>query len=234
MTSRHSTDRTQPVIHVHIDMARELLTITRDDEVQAIAAWPMDVIERASAVASVSFDFGGRHVVFKTRHGDRIVVELPNGDHLEPVGNRPVIYLDQNHSSAISKARYEPERLPEDERAAAEKLYVLARDQAVIVPLSAGHVAETCQWADRERRYHLAVTILELSRGWQMRDVLHLRRGELQRALALWRGLPPPLSPAPVTLEPGAVFGGRPTVVSPRSNSPLTYRLWQLRSTRCR
>jgi hypothetical protein len=45
-------------------------------------------------------------------------------------------------------------------------------------------MAETSKWTDSERRYRLALTVVELSRGWQMRYPLDFRRHELQKSLA--------------------------------------------------
>ena len=49
--------------------------------------------------------------------------------------------------------------------------------------------------------------MLELSNGWQLRDVLLLRRAELQQALATSLGQPAPARVPGVTLEPGAIVG---------------------------
>ena len=56
-----------------------------------------------------------------------------------------------------------------------------------MLPVSAGNLVETTP-LHGERRTVLAATILELSRGWQMRNPLHVRLEEILRAV---QGQPP-------------------------------------------
>ncbi len=70
-------------------------------------------------------------------------------------------------------------------------------------------MSETCKQVDFEERYRRALTLAQLSAGWQLRDPLDLRRSELRQALTNRyheRRLTPP---AAVTLEPNAVHASR-------------------------
>jgi hypothetical protein len=70
--------------------------------------------------------------------------------------------------------------------------------------MSLGHMGETAKWNDRERRYRLALTVTELSRGWQMRYPLDIRQYELRQSFAT-RIKHGPLLPLDMfTLEPCA------------------------------
>jgi hypothetical protein len=48
--------------------------------------------------------------------------------------------------------------------------------------MSSGHFYETTKWANDKARYALSLAILQLSRGWQMRDAFQVRRDELSDA----------------------------------------------------
>ncbi|HEV2069586.1 MAG TPA: hypothetical protein VGR26_07330 [Acidimicrobiales bacterium] len=182
-----------------------LTRITEGGRELATMPWADSPFEPSSSLVNVIFEFPVRSLTFETRQGDRIETELPDRNDLAPLQGRPVIYLDQNHWSAMAKAIHEPERLPQEERSAAEELIELARQRRVIMPLSMGHVGETGQWRNSDRRYRLALTMLDLSKGWQLCDVDALRRAELQRSLAVALRCSLPPAPAPVTLQPGAM-----------------------------
>lgn len=199
---------TETTLQIEIDLDAAVMRISRDGHEIAAMPWPLDCGEAGSAVVRMNYEFGGRTVVFTTRPGDRIEAELPDQNDLAPILDRPVVYLDQNHWSVIAKALHEPESVRDErERLAAERVAELAQQRKVILPLSLGHVGETGQWRDDSRRYRLALTMLELSNGWQLRDVLLLRRAELQQALATSLGQMAPAPVRGVTLEPGAIVG---------------------------
>lgn len=192
---------------VEIDLEAALVTVSRDGVSVGTMPWPVDSGEAGSAVVRMNYTFGGRAVTFTTRLGDSITAEFPDQSDFAPVHQRPIIYLDQNHWSALAKALHEPAAVHEPVRVAAERLASLARNRTVILPLSLGHMGETGQWGNNPRRYRLALAMLELSAGWQLRDVLLLRRAELKRALASDLGHPMTDEVPAVTLEPGAIIG---------------------------
>lgn len=170
----------------------------------------------------------------RTVHNDDVYVELPAPDHRAPVSDRPTIYLDQNHWSTITLAVHYPERITNAaEFDAAARVIGLANAGEVILPMSAGHMSETCKQRDPTERYKRALTIAQLSRGWQLRDPLHLRHLELQSALAARYKRPQIAPPAAITLEPDALYSARDSELPPVGDDfpPLAQEL--LHAVRC-
>jgi hypothetical protein len=82
----------------------------------------------------------------------------------------------------------------------------LARERAIVLPLSAAHAFESARKDARQRR-ELATTMLQLSRGWQMRSPLKVRREELLCNVADFRAGATEFQQRPVfTLDPDALF----------------------------
>jgi hypothetical protein len=116
----------------------------------------------------------------------------------------PIVYLDQNHWVMLACQQWSPQKVTAH-REGYERLTELARDRAITLPLSSAHAFETARKDGRQRR-DLATTMLQLSRGWQMRSPLKVRREELVCAVAGLR-TDAPLRPRPVfTLDPDALF----------------------------
>ena len=147
--------------------------------------------------------------LFTTTRNENIAIELPSVSDSAPLRNRSVVYLDQKDWSSLAKLRHEPKSVsPPAERDAAKEIIELAKRNKIILPMSAGHLSETCKWTNDRRRYNLALTILQFSRGWQMCDPLTVRRSELRGSLLTSRNADP--SPLPVfTLAPDALHAGR-------------------------
>jgi hypothetical protein len=140
---------------------------------------PISLIVKSTHVPNASI------LSLETDRGDTIVAELPTLEDPAPRSNRPVVYLDQNHWSLLANALYQPTKAGSAiERDAAEQLISLARERMIILPMSFGHMGETARWTNTERRYRLALTVTELSRGWQMRYPLDIRGFELRQSLA--------------------------------------------------
>jgi hypothetical protein len=95
---------------------------------------------------------------------------------------RPVLYMDQNKWSLLSKWEHGTAHLSEDEDEAAKTLVEFAADRKILIPVSAGHFAETGPLYG-QKRIDLASTILTHSRGWQVRNPIHVRADELRLAL---------------------------------------------------
>lgn len=163
---------------------------------------------------------------FTTTRNDEFLVELPPLDDPAPLGQRSTIYLDQNHWSTLTAAVHEPERVGNaNELEAALRLIALADAREIILPMSAAHVSKTCKQVDLEKRYRRAHTISRLSSGWQLRDPLHVRLMELQNALANRYHQHAPVNLPVVTLDPEAIFAGRPPeVVSVDPDLPIQVR----------
>jgi len=112
-----------------------------------------------------------RNVFFKTTRGDGFSSTFGSRFNSSPVHDRPVVYLDQNQWSTLSKSVNAPWRVrSDDELQAAWRLIGMASTGKVILPLSAAHLGETGSWGNDDGRYELAVTIMSCSGGWQMRD----------------------------------------------------------------
>jgi len=158
-----------------------------------------------------------------TDTGDQIEYEIPgHGErNASGTGGRPTVYLDQNHWSAVSDALHGGGRpgQPED-REAALRLADLAGRQRVVLPASGGHMFETGKRFDAERRYRLGLTIAKLSRGWQMRDPVQVRRDEIHDMFRQRDGDGTGLRTTPVfTLNPDVMFGGWRNPPAPQPSS---------------
>ncbi|WP_298866112.1 hypothetical protein [uncultured Microbacterium sp.] len=147
-----------------------------------------------------------RRLIFKFRDEYGFECELGTVKDPSPVRGRPVVYLDQNQWSTLSKSLFAPERVSDTERIAAVRLLKMAEAGDIILPLSSAHLSETGAWSNDAGRSELARTILAGSRGWQMRDVLEVRAEEFRHCLATLTGIDV-APPAPVmTLEPYAAL----------------------------
>ena len=98
-----------------------------------------------------------------------------------------MVYLDQNQWGALSRWEHDEGGLRAADAAAAAQLAAAVAAKQVVLPASAGHYVETGPLYG-ERRVRRASTLLVHSRGWQMRNPLHVRVDELRLGL---RGQPP-------------------------------------------
>lgn len=106
----------------------------------------------------------------------------PGASIAEVRRGRPVLYLDQNHWSTIAAVRHGHRQVREGERDAALRLTATVEAEALLLPVSAGHLIETTA-LHGEPRVALAETVLALGRGSQMRNPLHVRVEEIVRAV---------------------------------------------------
>nr|WP_201468913.1 hypothetical protein [Microbacterium hydrocarbonoxydans] len=147
-----------------------------------------------------------RRLIFKFRDDYGFECEFGTVKDPSPIRGRPVVYLDQNQWSTLSKSLFAPHRISDAERLAAVRLLTMAEAGEIILPLSSAHLSETGAWSNDAGRSELARTILAGSRGWQMRDVLEVRAEEFRHCLAALAGIDV-APPAPVmTLEPYAAL----------------------------
>jgi hypothetical protein len=193
-----------------------------------------DAFGPASAIASSTFLPQSSQLNLRTTRGHDIVVDLPKPADLAPLPGRPTIYLDQNHWSTLTNTIHQPDRVKDEhERNAAVRLIELAKAREVILPMSAAHLSETAKQVDGEQRYRRALTIAQLSSGWQLRDPLDLRRFELRQALTVRYRRRCLIPPAAVTLEPGAVHAGRDSTL-PDADAELPPQAhWTVHAIRC-
>lgn len=165
------------------------------------AGWP----DLESTLDQVIVSFRPAAIILRSRATDFIYPEMPRPGFMAPVGSRPIVYLDQNHWSTLSKARFDPARVSTSELAAAQRVLKLAESSRIILPLSSGHLSETGAWGDDESRYRLGITMLQMSHGWQLRDPTDVRRHEFIGALRSAAGLAPLDAGEVVTLEPWSI-----------------------------
>jgi hypothetical protein len=116
----------------------------------------------------------------------------------------------------LARQLWAPEKVLERERSAAVELIEMARARQVILPISSANLTEMTP-ADGGFRRNLGLTMLELSRGWQMRNPVHVRGDELR---ALFGGLSP-VAAEVFTLAPGVLFVGNSPLVSPAVREPI-------------
>lgn len=138
---------------------------TYDDRVATFPLLPSPFDPNSCIVRFTHYPNAHR-VVGETELGETIDAELPTLSNPAPREGRPVIYLDQKDWSLLTNVLYEPDRIRSTvERNAAERLITLVREQKVILPMALAHMGETSKWTNAARRYRLALTILDLSRG---------------------------------------------------------------------
>jgi hypothetical protein len=193
-----------------------------------------DAFGPTSAIASSTFLPQSSQLNLRTTRGHDIVVDLPKPEDLAPLRGRPTIYLDQNHWSTLTDTVHQPDRVKDEhERNAAIRLIELAKAGEVILPMSAAHLSETAKQVDREQRYRRALTIAQLSSGWQLRDPLDLRRFELRQALTVRYRRRCLIPLAAVTLEPGAVNAGRDSMLPDADAELPPQAQWTIHAIRC-
>ena len=190
--------------------------------------------EPSSAMASSTYLPQPSQLRLETVRGDEMLIDIPLPDVLAPLDGRVVIYLDQNHWSTLTHAIHEPGRVPDErELSAALKLVELVESRQVVLPMSSGHMSETCKQVDFEQRYRRALTIVKLSGGWQLRDPLDVRRFEIRQALTIRYRRRCLLRSAVVTLEPDAVHAGRgKDLPTGGSDRPARFR-WLIHAISC-
>ncbi len=96
---------------------------------------------------------------------------------------RLIVYLDTNAWSWVATVHHGRGLPAEAETAAARRLIERAEDDDVLLPFSAGHLVELTRRFDAPRVEH-ACTVLQLSRGWRMRNPVHVRTEEMVEAMA--------------------------------------------------
>lgn len=147
-------------------------------------------------------------LVAVTRADDNIFFELPKQGSARQLEGRLVVYLDQNQWSAVAKARYNPTQVGDNDCEAARRLAEWVQQRRIILPASSGHYYETTKWSDAGARYHLGLTVLQLSRGWQMRYPLQVRRDEFHDAFRRRFAETADARDSPVfTLAPNVIHG---------------------------
>lgn len=177
------SEETQPRITM-ITMDRETCSVVlnRSDGKEARFPLGKSPFAETSALVRLHYTPSFDGLLATTRAGDDIVFELPKPNSDEQLAERLVVYLDQNQWSAVANARHDPAKVADEDREAARQLAEWVLQRKIVLPASSGHYYEATKRFDKKKRYGLGLTILQLSRGWQMRDPVQVRRDELQAA----------------------------------------------------
>lgn len=153
-------------------------------------------------VGRTDYDLEGREQTITFQWGETVTFDI--GPVERP--DAPVVYLDQNQWVMLARHQWAPEKIPAPHREGYARLMALARERAIVLPLSAAHAFESARKDGRQRR-ELVTTMLQLSRGWQMRSPLKVRREELLCNVAGFRAGATEFQQRPVfTLDPDALF----------------------------
>jgi len=191
-----------PFTSLEIDFEQHLATIELSDGRRETFPMPEALVAADVPFLRSRFDITSNTLSFTVTNGDVLIVEVGAAAAADgPPTGRPVVYLDQLHWVSLAKQRYAPEKLNEATARAATTLIQLAEAQRVLLPLSAGHLSEMAHLEGRWHE-HLGLTLMALSRGWQMRNPVAVRGAEFLRAM---RG-ESPRSLGVFTLEPEVLF----------------------------
>ncbi len=193
-----------------IDFKRGEVLIPAEDGAQIRKAVPFALPEKV-AFQFAEFDPESDEVEFVHENGTRVSAEIePLGSSARMEPDRPVMYLDQCHWITLARELWAPEKVLERERDAAARLIEMARAGEVILPISSANLTEMTP-ADGAYRRNLGLTMLQLSRGWQMRNPVHVRGDELR---ALFSGAAP-VAQHVFTLAPNVLFIGETPLAAP-------------------
>ena len=172
------------VVAVVWEVERSVVRFERSDGKEAVFEIEQSLELAAGELRRSTWRRDASSLVIETYRGDQINVELPQAHDFSPVRDRTVIYLDQKDWSNVAWAIHDPDRCTSrSEFDAAHQLIRLRSEDKVLLPMSSAHMSETCKWQDDSARYPLALTILQLSGGWQIRDPLEVRLNEIRDAL---------------------------------------------------
>jgi hypothetical protein len=185
-----------------MDFEQQVLTIEQGDGPRARFPLPEALVAARPPFVRSSFDLPSNTLSFTVPSGEELIVEVGALEAAEgPPAGRGVVYLDQLHWISLARQRHAPEKLNEATSDAAIALIQLAESQRIVLPLSAAHLTEMAHLQGRWRE-HLGLTIMALSRGWQMRNPIAVRHAEI--LLAMRAALP--RSVGVFTLQPEVLF----------------------------
>jgi hypothetical protein len=169
------------------DLVRGLLTMNSPGSPARTLPLPSELFGPGSSIENITrvrafTDLGQIHLTLATN--DDVIVELPSSpaasDARRPV--RPIVYLDQNQWSILAAARFGHRAVSSGVKRAAGQLIELVEAGRVLVPASSAHFTETVPLYGTSR-VAIATTILQISRGWQMRSPLDVRLDEIRAAI---------------------------------------------------
>lgn len=202
-----STEADPVVVLITMDRETESLVFTRSDSKEARFPLKSSPFETSSVLSKVHLTPSKGALLVVTQHGDEILFELPIHDGPDQLGGRLVMYLDQNQWSVLSNAFHKTGEASKEECEAADRIAAWVKKGHLVLPASAGHYYETSKRFDTRKRYGLGLTVLQYSRGWQMRDPLRVRRNEVHDGLCLRLSKPDTMrAEAVFTLDANAIY----------------------------
>jgi hypothetical protein len=205
------------------DFARSEALITGEDGCPIRKPLPPVLTDKV-VFEFAEFDPRDNIIQFVHKNGTRVSAQIePLGSSILTAPDHPVIYLDQNHWITLARQLWAPEKVLKRERDAAVELIEMARGGVVILPISSANLTEMTP-ADGAFRRNLGLTMLQLSRGWQMRNPVHVRRAELRSFFA---GESPAAANV-ITLAPSVLFAGQNPLASPQPRDPFTVFLQRI------
>ncbi len=170
---------------VDIDQDNNRITVIRSDGTSGEGSVDLESLFPQDEIRRTTYVYVTGHLIIKTRSFGEFVFWLPSQLADRTVRTVPTVYLDQNQWKKLTIAEHGgASRLPDSEINAARELIQLVRTGKVILALSFAHVVETCKWANTKRRQEQGRMMIGLTRGWQLRDPLEIRRREVSRAIS--------------------------------------------------
>jgi len=165
-----------------IDFAAQAVTLRFESAGVTTLPIPPELAAVETSLERITLYPQRHEAVIRLPEGTDAVVELRGDAAVEELlAGRRVAYLDQNKWSDLDRFR-RGVLLPPRDAAAAAELTAMVEERRLVLPASAGHYVETTP-LHGDKRVSLAVTVISLARGWQMRNPLHVRFEELRRDL---------------------------------------------------
>ncbi|MEU0450994.1 hypothetical protein [Streptomyces tendae] len=222
------------IVLITMDRAAACTVLTRSDGKEARLPLEPSPFEDTSVLDRLDFSPAYGALLATTQSGDQVLFEVPLEEAGYQLAGRLVVYLDQNQWSLLSNAGRGTETSNDADRVAARKLKEWVEQRRIVLPASAGHYFETGKRFSTDKRYALGLTILQYSRGWQMRDPLQVRRNELHDAFCHRMDRPGSVRSAPVfTLAPDALYAPTRwtgTELTPTPQNRLAFQTEALRA----
>lgn len=123
------------IVLTTMDLEAGTSTLTRSDGKEAVFVTGFTG-DPDSRVARIQHSPPLNGVLITTKMGDEVVVPLGSPDGHLDIGDRPVVYLDQNQWSAVARVDGGEALANDEDDAAARRLLDWAKSSEVIFPLS--------------------------------------------------------------------------------------------------
>jgi hypothetical protein len=193
-----------PIRSIEYDLDTLVIEVEYGDGTTSRDLLPALPLAESSTIRHLRLDFAAGQLLLRLPNGRVAPVELaiPGYDDATLLAGRFVVYLDQNLWSTLATARHGNRQIRKEDTAAAVILAQLVEQKHIVLPLSSSHFLETGRHRG-PNRVPLASTLLEMSRGWQMRHPGMIGLRELSSSLT---GGPTLTQTDVFTLRPNATF----------------------------